>query len=309
MLTMKADCSREARPSRAIAALLLAALVSSGCVKFASELDTVEPAFSSEQTSLAPGQASSRDGAPDGEGSLLDPGAVLAPAGRDWSCASDQGAEAAADDTQAPLAYQLQLEHFITGQPLDGALVRACFRADVNCDAPLSETLVDGSGGAPQVVAYEGFNGYLEITVAGMLPYLVFFGPWSAPLLAALNDVPLRVLPEAALQALGSTANVPLDPAAGVVAVAALDCTGASAGGVRLELDRGAIPYAFVDDLPVINRDFTSAQGLAGFVNVQPGIVVVTGYREGASDPVGVESMLVRSGWVSSSFLLPAFSR
>lgn len=69
------------------------------------------------------------------------------------------------------------------------------------------------------------------------------------------------------------------------------------------------MPYAFVDDLPVIDRDSTGSQGLAGFVNVPPGIVVVAGYRAGASEPVGVESLLVRPGWVSNSFLLPAFSR
>lgn len=280
-------------PRRARNALLLAALMSSSCVKFASELDTPSPAEGGAEPSLGSGL--------DGAGSAV---------GRDWSCASGVGtAPAAVDDDQVPLSYVFELEHFITGQPLDGARVRACFRPDVSCDAPLSETVVNGSAGPGQVVAYEGFNGYLEITAAGMLPYLVFFGPWSRALLAELESVPLRVLPEATLQALGSTANVPLDPAAGVVAIATLDCAGASAGGVRLELDRGAIPYAFVDDLPVINRDSTGSQGLAGFVNVPPGIVVVTGYRDGASEPVGVESMLVRPGWVSSSFLLPAFSR
>lgn len=272
--------------------------MSSACVKFASELDTVPPAAAGATDGVAQESVNSLmagDGAP----------AV----GRDWSCAVGGAASADVDDSQAPLSYVFDLEHFITGQPLDGARIRTCFRVDVSCDNPLSETVVNGSTSRGEVTAYEGFNGYLEITAAGMLPYLVFFGPWSPALLAELESVPLRVLPEAALQALGSTANVPLDPGAGVVAIATLDCAGASAGGVRLELDRGAIPYAFVDDLPVINRDSTSSQGLAGFVNVPPGIVVVTGYRDGASEPVGVESMLVRPGWVSNTFLLPAFSR
>lgn len=276
---------------------LLAAALSSSCVKFASELDTVAPAV-----------ASGTEGAAEGAGSLANDDGVVG-LGRDWSCAPGNLAQPAAAEGQAPLTYVFELEHFITGQPIDGARVRACFRADVSCANPLSDTLVNASDGPAQVTAFEGFSGYLEITAAGMLPYLVFFKPWSAALLAELEAQPLRLLPEAALQALGSTANVPLDPAAGVVAVATLDCAGANAGGVRLELDRGAIPYAFVDDLPVINRDSTSSQGLAGFVNVPPGIVVVTGYRSGASEPVGVESMLVRPGWVSSSFLLPAFSR
>lgn len=283
------------RPWRAGATLALLsslALANSSCVKFASELDTVEG------PSAAPGEAAS---------SLLEGQGAAAP-GRDWSCTGGPEPPVPAAG-EAPLTYVFQLEHFVTGQPLDGAVIRACFRPDVSCEAPLSETVLDGETGRGEVTAFEGFNGYLEITAAGMLPYLVFLGPWSRELLAALEPVPLRMLPEAALLALGSTANVPLDQDAGVVAVATLDCAGAMAGGVRLELDRGAIPYAFVDDLPVINRDSTSAQGLAGFVNVPPGIVVVTGYRDGSSEPVAVESLLVRPGWVSSSFLLPAFSR
>jgi hypothetical protein len=278
------------------AVLLGCALAGVSCVKFASELDALEGAEPVRAAASESGGALAND-----EGAPLP--------GRDWSCAVGSAAQPSGADDQAPLTYVVDIEHFITGQPLTAARVRACFRADVSCGSPLSEAVVEGSTSRVQVAAYEGFNGYLEITAAGMLPYLVFFGPWSPALLAELDPVPLRVLPEQALQALGSTANLPLDPGAGVVAVATLDCAGASAGGVRLELDRGAVPYAFVDDLPVINRDSTSSQGLAGFVNVPPGIVVVTGYRDGVSEPVGVESMLVRPGWVSSSFLLPAFAR
>jgi hypothetical protein len=254
-------------------------------VKFASELDTVAP--EERVSSLA---------------------ADDAPAGRDWSCASDRAVEANIAGSQAPLTYSFTLVDFTTRQPLDGVRIRTCIRADVSCGNPLGET--GSSSGAAQVSVYEGFNGYLELTLPGMLPSLLFFAaPWSVELLAELEGVPVGLLPEVSLQALGGVANVQLDPLAGVVAVTTLDCLTAYAGGVRLELDRGAIPYAFVDDLPVVNRDSTSAQGVAGFVNVPPGIVVVSGFRADVSEPVSVESMLVRTGWVSQSFLLPAFSR
>lgn len=289
MLAIEARSRRAARGwSRcAASALWLCALGntlgSTSCVKFASELDTVAPAervSSSTEEEL--------------------------PAGRDWSCAVD-GPEAIIAGNQ-PLTYSFSLIDFTTRQPLAGVRIRTCIRADVSCNNPLGE---GSSGvGSAQVEAYEGFNGYLELTAPGMLPALLFFAaPWSAELLAELEGVPVSLLPEVSLQALGGAANVQLDPLAGVVAVTALDCTAAYAGGVRLELDRGAIPYVFVDDLPVINRDSTSAQGVAGFVNVPPGIVVVSGFRADASEPISVESMLVRTGWVSQSFLLPAFSR
>lgn len=295
MLSIEARSRRVAVrwPWRVSSALLAGALGSSSCVKFASELDTGAPAPEGDSEGSA--------------GSLVDGDGEVG-AGRDWSCSAGALAQSASEG-QGALTYVFDLEHFVTGQPLDGVSLRACFRADVRCDSPLSEAVINGSEGRAQVTAFEGFNGYLEITADGMLPFLVFFKPWSAALLAELETVPLRMLPEAALQALGNAANVPLDPAAGLVTIITRDCTGAPAGGVRLELDRGAIPYAFFDDLPVIDRDSTGSQGLAGFVNVPPGVVVVAGYREGASEPVGVESLLVRQGWVSTSFLLPAFSR
>jgi hypothetical protein len=291
MFAMEAQIRRAVRGWRRRAASALglctlgSALGNASCVKFASELDTVTPAEGI--SALANGEA---------------------PAGRDWSCAVDSAAEFVGTGSQEPLTYSFTLLDFTTRQPLDAVRIRTCIRADVNCDNPLGEA--SSSAGAAQVSVYEGFNGYLELTVPGMLPSLLFFAaPWSAELLAELEGVPVGLLPQISLQALGGVANVQLDLQAGVVAVTTLDCTAAYAGGVRLELDRGAIPYAFVDDLPVVNRDSTSAQGVAGFVNVPPGIVVVSAFRADVSEPVSVESMLVRTGWVSQSFLLPAFSR
>jgi hypothetical protein len=78
---------------------------------------------------------------------------------------------------------------------------------------------------------------------------------------------------------------------------------------VRLQLDTGAIPYAFVDQLPVANQDVTSEQGLAGFVNVPPGVVVVSSFAQGQPQALNVESLLVRSGWLSSMSLLPGYPR
>jgi hypothetical protein len=272
---------------RAACVLSACALSGSSCVRFASELDTL----AEDERSGSPEQA-------------------VAVAGRDWSCTGAAAARADGAGSQAPLTYSLTLVDFVTRQPLDGVRVRSCFRADVNCETPLSDMVVGSSAGPAQVTAYEGFNGYLELSVAGMLPSLLFFAaPWSPALLTELDPVPVPLLPDGSLEALGSAANVQLDVMAGVVAVTALDCAGITAGGVRLELDRSGVPYVFVDDLPVANRDSTGAQGIGGFVNVQPGVVVISGYREGADDLVGVESMLVRTGWLSQSFLLPAFSR
>jgi hypothetical protein len=143
-----------------------------------------------------------------------------------------------------------------------------------------------------------------------MLPTLLFFSaPWSSQLLAQLERMPVRLLPLPSLQALGNTAHVQLDPSGGVVGVYTYDCAGTAAPGVRLELDPGAVPFAFVDELPVVDQDVTSEQGLAGFVNVPAGVVAVSSFAAGQPEVLSVESLLVRSGWLSSMSLLPGFSR
>jgi hypothetical protein len=51
-------------------------------------------------------------------------------------------------------------------------------------------------------------------------------------------------------------------------------------------------------------QDVTSEQGLAGFVNVQPGIVVVTAFPEDGARAMSVDTFLVRSGWVTIQTLV-----
>lgn len=274
------------------------------CVRFASELDVLD----SERSGLE--------------------AAMPAVPGKDWSCTPGTSSPpqagsvgpgshpASAEEEPAPAAEQVPLElalsavDFVTAAPVEGLRVRACFRADVGCANPLSDERAPADDGRIQVSADPGFNGYLELLAEGMLPTLLFFSaPWSSALLAQLQRTPVRLLPRPTLQALGSTARIQLDPAGGVLGVYAYDCGGTAAPGVRLELDTGAVRYTFVNELPVVDQDVTSEQGLAGFVNVPPGVVVVSSFAEGQPEALSVESLLVRGGWLSSVSLLPAYSR
>jgi hypothetical protein len=99
-----------------------------------------------------------------------------------------------------------------------------------------------------------------------------------------------------------------LDPGAGVVSMNTFDCVGPAAPGVRLELNAAAVPFSFIDGLPVAFRDTTTDDGAAGFANVLPGLVVVKGFRAGTTDLIGLETVLVRAGWVSVSNLMPQFA-
>jgi hypothetical protein len=258
-----------------------------GCTKFASEFDSLE-----------------------GEGGDETRIAALEAAPGDWSCISDAPSRVADSSAPVPLTYAFRATDFVTGAAVSDVQVRACFRPDVGCDSPATPYLAPESDGKVRVKLDSGFNGYLEVTSEGMLPVLLFFAAeWSSEFLAALEQAPLQLLPVPALQALGDSARVQLDPGGGVLGINTFDCAGSSASGVRLEVDSRAVPYAFVNDLPVLNQDVTSEQGLAGFVNVSPGVVVLRGFPQGSSSPLTVETLLVRGAWVTNVSLLPGFVR
>lgn len=268
--------------SSRVLSVLTVLVLSNACTKFASEDDT-------------PGDTSSQ---------LLVEGAP----GTDWSCVTDAPAPPVTIDDTRSLTYGLSVVNFVGDMPLPGVQVRTCYRADVACASPAVGPLLTDDNGSVSISLFEGFNGYLELTSERFLPTLVFFpDAWSLELLGQLEQVPIALLAPEALVAFGASARVPLDVTAGIVTMNTFDCGGPFAPGVRLELDSEGIAYAFVDDLPVPNQNVTSAQGNAGFVNVPPGIVVVTALA--GDEQVGLESMFVRSGWVSSGTIIPSFAR
>jgi hypothetical protein len=270
------------------ASVLASALVASSCTKFASELDT-----------------------PRGEVAPNSQGVVGAGGDADWSCLTDQRPRSGiAMNPARPLTYAMQVINLISEAPLQEVQARACFRGDVRCANPVTPPVSAVSDGTLLVTVYEGFDGYLEITSPGMVSTLLFFpDPWSAELLTALEQLPVSALPSAVLPGLAESARVQIDPGAGIVAMSSYDCIGPGASGVRFEIDTPGVPFVFVDRLPVAYRDVTSADGNAGFVNVPPGIVAVSAFPAEDMGEASVDTLLVRTGWVTSGRLLPHFTR
>jgi hypothetical protein len=257
-----------------------------GCVKFASEFDRA----ANEDELL-------------GE---LSPATAL-----DWSCVPATPPPVLPANRDRAITYALTLANLVTGQPLANAQIRACFRGDVSCSSPVGPSLTSDENGVAQLSLFEGFNGFVEITADGMLPTLAFSpAPWSPALMPYMEQLPVLLLPEQALRVLATTEGVRLDPSAGLVSMYTYDCMGPFAAGVRLGIDSmSALPFAFVDDLPVIGQDVTSSSGIIGFVNVPPGIAVVSAFPGGDEQALSVDTMLIRTGWLTVGRLIPAFAR
>lgn len=260
-------------------ALLAAALT--GCTKFASELDQVTEGL--EPPPELPGDAA-------------------------WGCLSEPSPPEAPPNGPA-LPYPLVALDFVSSGVPQNLRGRACYRADVDCIDPALDFVAADDTGTLPLELWEGFNGYIEIVSDDMVPtLLVFPAPLTPELAAAVRAVPVSLLPYEALLAFGRAFQLELNPEAGVISVTAYDCSRPAVAGVRLQLNSPAIPFTFVDGLPIAYQDTTSEEGTAGFANVTPGLVVLRGFLEGSMDLVGLETVPVRAGWVTVASLMPQFA-
>lgn len=273
------------RPPSARARLglaLLAWIGATGCTKFASDLDTPTD---------GPGMQTLE----------LDPG--------DWSCVSEEAGNPVMNPNGVPLDYHIQARDYVTGRTPVNLRVRACFRADVACGQPATDWLGPDGAGVVTLPLNEGFSGYLEIAGDDEVPTLFVFPAALTPELGqALEGVPISLLPPAALLAFGEAAKLELVPGAGIISINAFDCVGPAAAGVQVALNVDAVPFAFIDGLPIAFEDTTTDDGAAGFANVPPGLVVVKGFRAGTQDLIGLEAVLVRPSWVTVTALMPQFT-
>jgi hypothetical protein len=261
---------------------LVAWLVASGCTRFASDLDIPSDSPGTQTLELDPG---------------------------DWSCVSEQAGNPVMNPNGAPLDLPIEARDYLTGAVPADLRIRACFRPDVACMRPATDWLAPDATGMVTLPLNEGFSGYLEITGQDEVPTLYVLPAALTPeLVQALQGVTISLLPLDALLAFGEVSKLELDPGAGVLSMNTFDCEGPAAPGVRLELNAAAVPFSFIDGLPVAFEDTTTDDGAAGFANVLPGLVVVKGFRAGTMDLVGVETVLVRASWVSVSNLMPQYA-
>jgi hypothetical protein len=269
--------------SGGIALLCVVATCLAGCTKFASELDGVST------TELQPGPVEDKD--------------------TDWSCVSTEAGNPIMQNNGPPLDYTIQALDFLSGGTPANMRMRACYRGDVACAHPATEYLPADAEGRVTLPLTEGFSGFLEIVTDDMVPTLLLFpAPLSPELVEALSTQTIALLPFDALAAFGAASAIDLSPEAGLLSVNAYDCTGAGAAGVRLELNAPAVPFTFIDGLPIAYSDTTTDEGTGGFANVFPGLVFVRGYRAGTDDMVGLESVLIRAQWVTVTSLMPQFA-
>jgi hypothetical protein len=203
--------------------------------------------------------------------------------------------------------YTFQLVD-INQKPFVGSTVTVCAKGDVDCAAPLTSGMTDDQGVLTLVIPLgaTGFDGFVEVTGGGVKSTLVFF---STPLTAASPPASaLFVLGAQTVNSLAALMGVTPDPARGIAGVQVNDCDRNPAAGAQVTVDTADADTKstyFANGLPNKNATATDASGLAGFVNVPVGPMVVDAKLAASATHVATYSAFVRADWMTNVILGP----
>jgi hypothetical protein len=227
--------------------------------------------------------------------------------GTDWRCLDQPPAQPTAPvfaGTAPRVIYSLQMVDLSSGAIYRSIQVRACALTDVSCTNPLTDMLTVNEQGRVDVPLFQNFTGYLEITSDELVPQLFYLTQPLQP--QAEPEFPLAMVARTNLVPLVQLLGVNPQPTSGMIALRIFDCQADTASGVTLSTEDGdVVPWYFVGGLPSGTQTETGPEGLAGFLNVPMGTAVFQAINPDGTLVGGLQSMAVRSGWMSSMYLRP----
>jgi hypothetical protein len=225
--------------------------------------------------------------------------------GESWDCL-ETGEEPLPVPTVAQsndrVVYSVQFVDLSTGRVYPDAQVRACGVADINCEAPVTNTLRVDAQGWVDLPLYRNFAGFLEVTSSEALPYLFYL---TGPLVTSTVEYPIVTVSLTSIGSLVQLLGVDPEPGTGFMALRAFDCEGNTAPGATVSGTNEGVRWYFVDGLPNTTATATGPDGLGGFVNMPPGLAVVDLKAPNGVSIRGAQSFVVRANWVSAAYVRP----
>lgn len=207
--------------------------------------------------------------------------------------------------TSSSVTVTMNFSDIITGQPVSGVSSQACHKLDTTCASPVLRDLVSDSAGRVTFTIQSGFDGYLQSTSTGIMPFLYFF----YPPLTSNRDIPaVPILQESALATFATLAGGTVMPNRGHALARAYNCLGKTAEGVRMsspESDTDTTPFYMIKGIPSTKHSATDSSGNGGLLNLPPGTATLTGRLENGNT-MGTLSVLTVAGRISYTALVPS---
>lgn len=196
----------------------------------------------------------------------------------------------------------VRLLDLITNQPAMGLTIKHCNKYDAPCATPIGMPQMDPTTGGVTVTVPSDVESYLDLQGGDYYPTIAVFDH----LAESKNDVVL-VVPKAAAASLAQTAGVTIDDTKGLLLVRTTDCTLAPTGGASVTIfpSTDATGFYTVNSTTNPNATQTDASGNAGYVNVEPGSVTITGTVGPMGQEFGKASALMRAGTITAQILRP----
>lgn len=231
------------------------------------------------------------------------------PPGQDWRCLA--GADLSTGPTRSNIAspetrliFSSQILDLSTGAIYPDVQVRACGSADIDCTAPVADSLtVDGRGWV-DIPVFEGFTGFFEFRSPAILDTIFFQNERVEQ--PTRNDFPFIVVSRASvpplLQLVGATPRANT----GFLAVRARDCNDDTAAGVTFTLEEGeGTPFYFASNRPSRTATATDEAGIAVFVDMPVGGAVVRATNSEGTEIMTPQTIVMRDGWLSGLIARP----
>jgi hypothetical protein len=237
---------------------------------------------------------------PDFEGALcVDAVCTPDPA---WSCL---GAVSWPPPKVARVTVTVQFRDIVTNDPLTGVAVNICRKFDYDCAQPIAAGLHPPESGDLAFQVDAGFDGFLEMNMAGSLPGLFFFYP---PVNEDRVIVGLPLLSPALLGQVSALSGKAYKPEKGVALVGAMDCRNLPAQGVHIwstDADMDTTAFYVIKKIPSSTAMVTDISGEGGLINLKPGSVALTGtLQDGRS--IGTVTVVVRPMGITYTSVVPS---
>jgi hypothetical protein len=213
--------------------------------------------------------------------------------------------------TDVAVPLHLRFVEGLNSDPVAGLKVRACRAEDtaqcLPADGPTYTTDDDGVVHLEVQPSLGSFQGYLELTGAGMYPTLLRFG-WPIARELVTNTV---VVSAQNVNLLVASTGATIAPDRGLLQLRAFGCNGISMRDISFAVspaDAQASTWYTVGQDPFPNFEVTSTadRGAGGISNVQAGRRRVTASRDG--ELISSLSAPVRGGYMTIVVFLPGDS-
>jgi hypothetical protein len=209
------------------------------------------------------------------------------------------------DSTSGTVNVVLNLADLVKGQPVSGLSAQVCNKLDTTCASPLVTDLVSDSSGRLTFSIQSGFDGYLESTAGGIMPFLYFFYP---PVTSDRDVAWVPILQAAQLATFATMAGGNVMPDRGHLLARAYDCFEKYAEGVSFsspEGDSSTTPFYMIKGIPSTKHSETDSSGNGGLLNLPPGTATLTGQlKDGRT--MGMLSAMTKPGRMTLTALVPA---